>query len=73
MMIHRREMIIGGIAALAIPQGATAAAQTDADKAADDFANLREQVSEDYLSGRIVLVNGWLMSEHEAARKAAAG
>jgi len=57
-----------------MPREAIAAvASSDPDKPAEDFANLRELVEGDYLAGRIVIVDGWIMSEHEAARLADLG
>ena len=68
--VSRRAAIVGGVAAVAAIAAATAgrtllagAPSPEAEEAA--YANLLAEVHDDYVNGRVVEHQGWVLSQHE--------
>ena len=69
--IPRRSLLIGGAAAVVVIGGGAAAVRNflpasrspDAEEA--DYAKLLAEVHDDYVNGRVVEHQGWVLSQHE--------
>lgn len=71
-MLRRTALVISaaaGIAGAVTLSGFGRAAEnaTDPDTLAWDYTDMREKARQDYLAGRVVVRDRWIISEHEAA------
>lgn len=71
--LSRRAALLGGGAAVVVVGGAAAGGSwawgrlnRSADTEATDYAKFLADVHEDYVNGRVVEHNGWVLSQHEA-------
>lgn len=65
--VSRRHALAFGIAAVvSLELPAARAAAVSEDEVATAYAKVRALVRDDYLSGRVAVVDGWIMSQQEA-------
>lgn len=63
---RRRALSVGLAAVISVKLPAARAAAIREDDVANAFAKVRALVRDDYLSGRVAVVDGWIMSQQEA-------
>ena len=70
-MLKRRTLLVGGVALVAIGGGAAwygrqfLPGEHTAESDAADYAKLLADVRADYVNGRVVEHEGWILSQHE--------
>jgi hypothetical protein len=71
MMTRRMVLVGGGVAAAAVIAGGAVASRIlltgprSAESDAADYAKLLAEVHDDYVNGRVVEHEGWVLSQHE--------